>query len=255
MKKSNKYYIPLILVLAVTVIALSNYVEKNTEDLRSKAAEMTKETVDKTKCVRANPSLIISPKEQSGSPGKALTYNLTIKNNDNSLCSPSYFYVSYFQLESNWTQDPKYFEIPLSPGQTANKTIQIKSAPDAKPGAHQFIELAREGISDSDIGYQTKTTGIYNIKKPVLNFKTPANNSVISRSGNVLIETECSGFDSIKSTDIYLNDKLAYKCLKTPNCRVLKFASQFANGINTISATCIGTNNQTIKNNIKITKR
>ncbi len=77
-------------------------------------------------CVRANPSISISPASQWGFPGEALNYSVSITNNDSSACGISSFSVIPTLPASGWSQTPPSLTEQLSPGETATNIISPK---------------------------------------------------------------------------------------------------------------------------------
>ena len=88
-------------------------------------------------CTRNSPTVSISPPSQTGSPGDALSYTVSVKNNDSSGCGNSLFKIepdscSYPLSCGSTAQDY------ISPGQTKNFGITVSSNSSASAGSYTF---------------------------------------------------------------------------------------------------------------------
>ena len=90
-------------------------------------------------CVKANPSVSISPSSQSGSPGQTLTYTVNVTNNDNAACGSSIFSLTVTQCPSGFTCGLSKTSVTISPGSTdSSTTISVTSPSTATVGNYTF---------------------------------------------------------------------------------------------------------------------
>jgi len=78
-------------------------------------------------CVRANPTVTLSPSSQSAQPGASLSYTISLKNKDSSSCGPSTFSLQA-SVPSGWTGVCSVSALTISPAATATATLTVTSA-------------------------------------------------------------------------------------------------------------------------------
>ena len=126
-------------------------------------------------CDRKNPSISISPPQQSVLVGDTAQYTITLVNNDNPQnCESSVFNITP-TLPMNLSQSPSSFKMTLSPSETKAQIITIATNA-IYIGVYEFTETA---INESAVAYwQSAKAQITTIPKPV--YKT----LTIKRKGN-----------------------------------------------------------------------
>ncbi len=93
-------------------------------------------------CVRANPDITISPAQnQWTTPGGAVSYNLSVLNNDNSGCSPSTFNIAG-AVPSGWSSNLSNPALVISPGTAATTNLLITAAPGSTDGLYNINATA-----------------------------------------------------------------------------------------------------------------
>ncbi|MEM5772698.1 MAG: CARDB domain-containing protein [Candidatus Aenigmatarchaeota archaeon] len=78
-------------------------------------------------CVRANPTVSITPDYQAARAGTTLTYYVNIKNNDNSYCNISKFYISMSEYYTAWSYKITQNLISIPPGNSATTSLLVTS--------------------------------------------------------------------------------------------------------------------------------
>lgn len=99
-------------------------------------------------CVRANPTLTLSPSQSSWlQAGSTATFNITLKNNDGSGCQPAGFSWQT-TAPAGWTTSivPVSF---LSPGASTTTAVQVTSAPGTADGSYSVNLSAANGSYSS----------------------------------------------------------------------------------------------------------
>ncbi|MEM5829291.1 MAG: hypothetical protein QW040_00415 [Candidatus Aenigmatarchaeota archaeon] len=109
-------------------------------------------------CGRANPSISITPSSQSSSAGKTLTYTVSVKNNDNSICGSSSFDLLVTYCPSGWSCSLSSSSLTISPGSTNSLTISVTSIPTTSPGTYTFKVKVTNSEATS---YYGESTGSY----------------------------------------------------------------------------------------------
>ena len=114
-------------------------------------------------CILANPTITIVPSSQAGEAGAALTYQLTLVNNNSAECVADIFDVLPTLPGPGWTQSPASLIETLVSGETATRQVSITSPTDAAIGLHTFTET----ITNSDEPtYQDAETATYEVLSP-----------------------------------------------------------------------------------------
>jgi M6 family metalloprotease-like protein len=94
-------------------------------------AMTVKVTYGSVPCTPANPTVKLSPSNPNTSPGNAVTYLLTVTNNDSSACSASTFTMGSTQ-PNGWSTAFSPATLTLAPGQSSSATL-TKNVPASAP--------------------------------------------------------------------------------------------------------------------------
>jgi hypothetical protein len=109
-------------------------------------------------CTRANPSVSINPSSQSTTAGSTLSYTVSVKNNDNSVCGSSTFDLSVTSCPSGFTCTLSKNSVTISPGSTDSSTnISVKSSPTTPTGTYTFTVRATNSAATSYYGSGSAT--------------------------------------------------------------------------------------------------
>lgn len=96
-------------------------------------------------CSRANPSLSFSPDQSAWvAAGTAVTYSVTLQNNDSSGCSSSSFNLSAAQ-PAGWSAQLDSAALTLAPGQSAATNLTVVSPVTAADGFYSITTSAASG--------------------------------------------------------------------------------------------------------------
>jgi MG2 domain-containing protein/alpha-galactosidase-like protein/gametolysin peptidase M11 len=97
-------------------------------------------------CVRANPSVALSPASQTTFPGMTTSYTVTVANVDNSGCGASSFTLQA-TVPSGWMGTLASSSLSLSPGASASTTLQVTSSPSALGGSYAITVSATDAAA------------------------------------------------------------------------------------------------------------
>jgi hypothetical protein len=94
-------------------------------------------TVASAPCVRANPTVTVTPSQSSWmSSGGTATYTVSVRNNDGTACGSSVF-NSQASVPSGWMSTVS--TAAIDPGSTATRSVQVTSPVGASDGYHSII--------------------------------------------------------------------------------------------------------------------
>ena len=82
--------------------------------------------------MRRNPTVSVSPAMQQGAPGVAVTYGVSVTNNDSACGSTSFNQNA--TVPSGWTATFASAALGINSGATASTTLQVKASAAAAPG-------------------------------------------------------------------------------------------------------------------------
>jgi kumamolisin len=88
-------------------------------------------------CIRANPTVQISPSSQQGSKGSTLSYTVFVTNNDSLTCSSSSFRLTK-TMPSGFTSVLQNSTLVITPNQTVPTSLSVRSSSTSTAGNHSF---------------------------------------------------------------------------------------------------------------------
>lgn len=112
-------------------------------------------------CVRSAPLLTVAPASQTGGPGAALKYTLTVSNTDTSAC-PASTWAIVSQAPSGWVSAISGSALNLPGGGTASLEWQVTSAVTASDGDYRATVM----LTDSMAGHSGSATANYTVARP-----------------------------------------------------------------------------------------
>jgi M6 family metalloprotease-like protein len=129
-------------------------------------------------CVPAAPGIVINPNNPSVLAGAAVTYTLTLTNNDSAGCASSTFSLSSGSA-GGWVTSINPSVLVLSPGQTASSTITVTVPAGTVPATYtSTVTIFAAGMS-----FTTTLTCSVVPPPPPLTASLAVSNSVISLRG------------------------------------------------------------------------
>jgi hypothetical protein len=112
-----------------------------------------------TTCLPTPPSMSFSPSTQSGLPGAAASYTLSLTNNDSPGCPSSAFRLTGV-VPQVWTVGLSSANLTLGPGATGQVAVAVGVAPSASPGAFEIAVNTTDGLGD---GHSATVFGAYQV--------------------------------------------------------------------------------------------
>lgn len=92
-------------------------------------------------CTRANPTLSLTGPTQAVAPGTAVSFNLTVQNNDSAGCGASSFNLSR-TVPGGWSGALAANALSLSPGASSTTSLSVTSASTAADGSYAISVAA-----------------------------------------------------------------------------------------------------------------
>jgi len=103
-------------------------------------------TVGGASCVRAAPTVTITPAQQQGAPGATATYTVSVLNNGSG-CGASTFALQA-SVPAGWAAGLGSPSLVLGEGATASTTLQVTSSAAATPGTYSLsLSTSEAGLS------------------------------------------------------------------------------------------------------------
>jgi uncharacterized repeat protein (TIGR01451 family) len=189
-------------------------------------------------CTAANPTVTATPSGQWGAPGQALTYTVSVKNNDSATCSSSNFTVSP-TLPSGFVQNPATVSLSLLPGEQKSATVSVTSPLTAVPATYVIQQVAQNTAS-----VHTGTASVnYNIAAadatlPTVTISTPTNGARITGS-KTSVSATASDSSGISSLQLQINGQTVKTCTGVTVCTYSWNVRRIAAGTHTIKAIAI----------------
>ncbi len=183
-------------------------------------------------CVRANPSLVVSPASQWGFPGESLNYTVSVTNNDSSACGTSSFSITPSLPATGWSQTPSSLSEQLSPGASVTRTVSIKSPTGVAEGLYNFSETA---LNLSESAFSRTGSAQYNVKPvdttaPVITITSPKDGAILPAKRSTNISATATDESGISRINIYINNTVVKTCTNTSSCQYNWNISKVASG-------------------------
>jgi hypothetical protein len=159
-------------------------------------------------CTRANPDVAISPVNQSGAPGKSVSYQITVTNRNGSGCGTSTFAFTP-QLPSGWSSSNSPFTLSLGAGSSASSIWTVTSpttgvVEQSYPVYLTTYDTAATTIAATVQGNYVVTTP--DGTPPQVAIVSPANGSTVS--GNVTVSASASDNFGVAKVEFFVNGAL-----------------------------------------------
>ena len=132
-------------------------------------------------CVRANPTLSLTPGEGDWVvPGTVVSYSVTVTNHDSLDCMGSTFGLDA-AVPMDWTTDFRQPAVTLEPGASVTTILEVTSAPDAQDGFYDIDVVATSGA------YSASGSVTYVVSRPV---EPPSNTAPNAEDDNVTLASK-----------------------------------------------------------------
>lgn len=154
-------------------------------------------------CAPAAPTIAISPVSQTGEPGQARTYGVTVTNKDGSTCASSTFDLTQ-KLPSGFSGSFSATRLTLAPGASGSANWTLTPASTTADAGYTATVSATSGSRSVSGG---ATYVVYRTSAaPTVKITSPSAGSVLVRGNNTLSAT--AGGTNVKSVAFYVNGSL-----------------------------------------------
>jgi hypothetical protein len=159
-------------------------------------------------CVRAAPTVSVAPSSQSGAPGSAIGYLVTVRNNSNSGCGTAAFGFSS-QLPNGWSASVAPANLSLEPGQaaTVNWTVTSPTSNIAQQ-AYAVGLTASDAASPSSAasGQASYIVTVADATPPAVAITSPAGGGSVS--GSVTVTVNATDNVGVAKVELWIDGAL-----------------------------------------------
>src|SRR5438093_5813853 len=146
-------------------------------------------TVTPLPCVRANPTVTVSPSQsQWVTAGTTVNYTMSVKNMDGTACSSSTFSLGDV-VPAGWTAVLPTQSLTLSPGASGSAGLQVASPTGTADG---FYQLIQEATNSAVPTYTASTQSTYVVASS-LNVTVSPGQATYSRNQTVTLTATVTG--------------------------------------------------------------
>lgn len=186
-------------------------------------------------CLRANPSLTLSPTNVSLYAGQSASFTYTLTNNDATSCPSSDFSVTPL-LPAGFTQSPSAISHSLVDGASVSGTFIISAPADVGAGSYSITETAQNMSSPTYQSTASLTMNIFSpdTTPPAVTITSPADGTTVSK-GNVTITASASDASGIAEIKILVDGGLIKTCFNTTSCSARVSAGRLTVGTHSIT--------------------
>jgi hypothetical protein len=141
-----------------------------------------------TVCTRANPTVTLFPSPNSGNAGSALSYTLTVVNNDNAACTASSFTLTR-SVPSGWTGTLGSSSLNIAAGGVGSTTLTVTSSATATAGDYTVSVTATNSGAP---GYASSGSAIYRIVPVTTTTTTSTTTTSTTTSTTTTLPSTCA---------------------------------------------------------------
>ena len=189
-------------------------------------------------CARSAPAVTLSPASQTANPGSAVSYTMTVLNNNTSACGTSTFNLSQV-VPSGFSASLSASSLALGAGVSGSVIWTASSGSTTLNGTYGLDATA----SDSSAATSTATSHASYIvysdtTPPAVSITSPAANAILTGTRNFSIAAAASDASGIQAVEIYIDGALLARDTASPYTASwnLRKASK---GLHTIKARAI----------------
>lgn len=205
-------------------------------------------------CYHRNPTVSVAPYGQWGTPGSALSYTTTIKNNDTESCGASTFSVKP-TLPTGFEQSPTNLAVLLNPGEQKSNTITVSVPLSAVPASYLLSEFVQNDSSTSNTATASVTFNVTapDITAPTIKIITPTNGATVSGRKQTITAT-ASDPSSISRIEISVDGKMVKSCTRgETSCSYSWNLGRTTSGAHTIGVAAVDKSAQLNRGETEIT--
>ncbi|MCH8821292.1 hypothetical protein IID23_02090 [Patescibacteria group bacterium] len=157
-------------------------------------------------CVRANPSVVITPTQVFAVPGSTENFTITVTNNDRSECGSSTFTLSP-TFPTGWSGSLAASQLSINAESSVSTTLNVTSDSNADDGFYAVTVLATNTAVTNFKNSDTVTYVISNdIDNPVVSITSPLNGDTVL--GTITVSASAADNVGITKVEFYLDNSL-----------------------------------------------
>jgi Bacterial Ig domain/NPCBM-associated, NEW3 domain of alpha-galactosidase len=158
-------------------------------------------------CAHANPAVLVSPSMQSAPGGTAMTYTVSVTNNDAN-CSASTFNLQA-SVPGGWTSNFANPSLTVAPGTSASTMLTVTSPVSANPSSYAVgVTAANGAYSGSATATYAVVGGVTDTTPPTVSVTGPANGSIVPRNSAVALTAGAADDRGVVKVEFYVGNKL-----------------------------------------------
>lgn len=159
-------------------------------------------------CSAAKPAVALTPVSQTGAPGEARSYALTVTNKDSSACASSTITLAQ-ALPSGFSGSFSPASVTLAPGASASSTWSVTPSAALADAAYTVTASASKasGAASTSATYVVFRKPEVTAGAPTVSITSPSNGSVLQRTKATVAATASSA-KGIKNVQFYLGSQL-----------------------------------------------
>ncbi|MDO8668934.1 MAG: Ig-like domain-containing protein [Candidatus Buchananbacteria bacterium] len=205
-------------------------------------------------CIKANPTVTLSPTSATIETNKTQSFNLTVKNNDSNTCPPVDYTVTPL-LPSGFTQIGAFDFSFMVPGSSVTKAFTVTASNEA--GTYTITEQVVDNSSSVYFGSASAQINLIapDATGPAITISDPADGSNIPTKGTLTVSASATDSSGVASMIIKLDEKILKTCI-TASCSDKVAVSQISSGSHaiTVTATDSSASNNISTKTITVTK-
>jgi Bacterial Ig domain/NPCBM-associated, NEW3 domain of alpha-galactosidase len=182
-------------------------------------------SLSETGCVHTNPTVTLSPSTQSAEGGTAMTYSVSVTNNDAG-CSSSTFNLQA-SVPGGWSASFANPLLTLAVGASASTTLTVTSPVTASPSSYSLGATAANGA------YSGSASATYSVvvvaadtTAPLVTVTAPVNGAVVPRNTPVSITAGATDDRGVVKVEFYVASKLIASDTNAPYAAIWKVSGK-----------------------------
>ncbi|HSE56789.1 MAG TPA: Ig-like domain-containing protein, partial [Candidatus Paceibacterota bacterium] len=205
------------------------------------ASEVTLQvTFSPSTCIKAKPSMSVSPLSQTGSAGEMLRYTVSLKNNDTVGCGTnSSFDFSATGLPAGFTGTSASLFLP--PGASGSVSFEVTSPTGLAEGTYLFNIVAQDYNDTVDslhtASVQASYSAFTDTIAPKITITKPAAGATFTSKSKIQISASATDSAGVAKMELLFDSKVLKTCSLTTSCSVTYSPSPFVAGSHVITAT------------------
>ncbi len=164
-------------------------------------------------CERVAPTVAVNPASASGSAGGAVSYGVTVTNNNTAACGTGSFALQQ-TLPSGFSGSFSATALSLAPGASASTTWQVRSASTAADATYTLDVIAGDGAGAATTSHASYIVAT-DRTAPTLTVTSPARDAVLS-GRSVTLAATASDASGVAAVEFYVNGRLMARDASAP---------------------------------------